>query len=220
MWDFSKPGQWKTFVIENQPLEGFTLHFRFLSLGAYNHNKRERGVMSILGHDEIVVVSTEDLNSDTAHGVIERLLEASGRSHRGVLIVLNCYGGSSDAARAVIDVMKLLPDRVAVFATGAAHSAAALILAAGAKGERYISRTASLFLHETLQSLDEWQTGQRQLREAKHTLWLDGIYAKMLADLTGQPLEKVDEWRKEGLYMYAEEAVENGFADQIVDWSP
>lgn len=176
--------------------------------------------MSILGHDEIVVISTEDLNSDNAHGVIERLLEASGRSHRGFLVVLNSYGGSSDAARAIIDVMRLLPDRVAVFATGAAHSAAALILAAGAKGERYISRTASLFLHETLQSLDEWQTGERQLREAQHTLWLDGIYAKMLAELTGQPLEKIDEWRKDGRYIYAEEAVEHGFADKVVDWTP
>lgn len=172
----------------------------------------------VLDYDQVVVVSTEDLNDEQAQSVIERLIEASGKSRHGILILLNCYGGSADGARAIIDVMKLLPDKIAVFAIGAAHSSAALILAAGEKGERYMSKTASLFLHETTGSIDEWQPGHIQLREAQHTLWLNDIYGKMMSNLTGNSVEDIDLWRKEGRYFYAEEAVERGFADKIVAW--
>ncbi|MHB0975566.1 MAG: ATP-dependent Clp protease proteolytic subunit [Candidatus Aquicultorales bacterium] len=174
--------------------------------------------MAILGYEEVIVISTEDLTSDQAQGVIERLLEASGKDHRGILLLLNCYGGSSDAARAIIDIVQLLPDKIGVFAAGAAHSSAALILAAGSPGERYMSRTATIFLHETTGCQDDWQSGRVQLLEAEHTLWLDQTYESMLSRFTGQTAEKIGEWRKESRYIYAEEAVELGFADRIVDW--
>lgn len=154
-------------------------------------------------------VITDELASD----ITKQLLYLSSVSSEDITLVINSPGGSVTAGLAIYDAMKGVPCDVSTICLGMAASMSAFLLAAGTKGKRCATPNSEVMIHQVMggasgQAVDV-QIAAHRIGRMKDTL------NRMLADFSGQPLERIRIDTDRDHFMTAEEAVAYGMVDQI-----
>lgn len=154
------------------------------------------------------------IDDDTANLVIAQLLFLEAEDpKKDVSLYVNSPGGSVTAGLAILDAMNHIKPDVSTVCVGMAASAAAVILAAGAKGKRYALPNAEVMIHQP------WGGAQGQATDieitAKHILATRDRLNKILSKSTGQPLEKIEKDVERDYFMTSDEAKKYGIVDQV-----
>jgi ATP-dependent Clp protease protease subunit len=154
------------------------------------------------------------IEDDMANLVIAQLLFLEAEDpKKDISLYVNSPGGSVTAGLAILDAMNHIKPDVSTVCVGMAASAAAVILAAGAKGKRYALPNAEVMIHQP------WGGAQGQATDieitAKHILATRDRLNKILAKATGQSLEKIEKDVERDYFMTADEAKKYGLVDQV-----
>jgi ATP-dependent Clp protease protease subunit len=154
------------------------------------------------------------IDDDTANLVIAQLLFLEAEDpKKDVSLYVNSPGGSVTAGLAILDAMNHIKPDVSTVCVGMAASAAAVILAAGAKGKRYALPNAEVMIHQP------WGGAQGQATDieitAKHILATRDRLNKILSKSTGQPLEKIEKDVERDYFMTSDEAKKYGLVDTV-----
>lgn len=159
-----------------------------------------------------------EVSDESAKDVTEKLLFLEADSPgKPITFYINTPGGSITAGMAIYDTIKLLSSDVLVVVTGMAASMGSILLSAPKKGNRYLYPHSYVMIHQPLIA--------GQLRGPAvdihiHAQYLEQLRArlnKILAKASGQPLDKIEQDTDRDFYMTAEEAIEYGLADKIID---
>ena len=133
---------------------------------------------------------------------------------RDISLYINSPGGAVTAGLAILDTMNFIKPEVQTVCVGMAASAAAVLLAAGSKGKRFILPNAEVMIHQP------WGGAQGQATDieitAKHILSVRDRLNKILAKATGKSLETIQKDVERDYFMTAEEAKAYGVVDEIL----
>jgi ATP-dependent Clp protease protease subunit len=175
----------------------------------------ERGydIYSRLLKDRIVFLGG-GIDDDMANLVIAQLLFLESEDpKKDISLYVNSPGGSVTAGLAILDTMNHVKPDVSTVVVGMAASAAAVILAAGAKGKRYALPNSEVMIHQP------WGGAQGQATDieitARHILATRDRLNKILAKATGQELSKIEKDVERDYFMMAEDAKKYGLVDQV-----
>jgi ATP-dependent Clp protease protease subunit len=143
------------------------------------------------------------------------LLLSAEDPKRDISLWINSPGGSVPAMLAIHDVMRLVPNDVSTLAMGWAASAGQFLLSAGTPGKRYALRHARVLLHQGSSGIGGTAADiELQAQDLRHTR--DTVLA-LVAEHTGQPVERVREDSLRDRWFTAEEARAYGFVDRVVE---
>lgn len=177
---------------------------------------RAYDIYSRLLEDRIIFLGGT-INSPLANSVIAQMLFlASKDPEKDIKIYVNSPGGSVTSALAIYDTMQYIEAPISTVCVGMAFSAGAVLLAAGDKGKRFALPNSEVLLHQV--AVSGGVTGQASEIEiaAEHILKLKDRLNHILADHTGQKLEKIEEDTDRDFYLTADEAQEYGVVDQVI----
>ncbi|WOO42310.1 ATP-dependent Clp protease proteolytic subunit [Rubellicoccus peritrichatus] len=159
-----------------------------------------------------------EVNDDSMKVVMEKLLYfEADKPGEPIHFYINTPGGSITAGMAVYDTMKLVTSPIHVTVTGMAASMGSILLSGGEKGHRYVFPSARVLIHQPLimgrivapaVDINIQAQEMEKLREELNNI---------LANASGQPLEKIQQDTDRDFYLTAQEAIEYGLADKIVE---
>lgn len=179
-----------------------------------SRGERSYDIYSRLLNDRIIMLCDE-VNDTTASLVVAQLLYLESQDpDKDISLYINSLGGSVTAGMAIYDTMQLVKCDVSTICMGLAASMGAFLLTAGAKGKRFALPNSEIMIHQPLGGV-KGQASDIQI----HTEWLLKTKRKlnqMLADATGQPLEKIERDTDRDNFMSAEEAKAYGLIDQVI----
>lgn len=179
-----------------------------------SRGERSYDIYSRLLNDHIIMLCDE-VNDTTASLVVAQLLYLESQDpDKDISLYINSPGGSVTAGMAIYDTMQLVKCDVSTICMGLAASMGAFLLTAGAKGKRFALPNSEIMIHQPLGGV-KGQASDIQI----HTEWLLKTKRKlnqMLADATGQPLEKIERDTDRDNFMSAEEAKAYGLIDQVI----
>ena len=184
------------------------------------HGEQERvlDLYSRLLEDRIVFMLGE-VDDDSANLVIAQMLYLNKiDSKADIHLYINSPGGSVTAGMAMFDVMRYISCDVATYCIGLAASMGSTLLAAGTKGKRYALPHAEVMIHQVLGGARGPAT-DIEIR-TRHLLRTKNEMNKLLAKLTGQPLERVEKDTDRDNFMTAQEAKDYGLIDHVIDRMP
>src|SRR5437879_6726511 len=127
---------------------------------------------------------------------------------------INCPGGSVTATLAIYDTMQYMECPISTYCMGIAASGAAIILAAGTKGKRYALPNSKVMIHQPWGQVG-WQVSDIDIQAAEILKDRTRIN-EILAQHTGQPLEKIELETDRDRYFTAQEAKEFGLVDDVI----
>jgi len=178
--------------------------------------ERSMDIYSRLLNDRIVFLGTP-IDDQVANIIMAQLLHLDAEDpERDINLYINSPGGGAQAGMAIYDTMQFINSDVATTALGMAASMAATLLAAGAEGKRSALPNARILLHQPhLQGGLGGQVSDVEIhaRELVHT---KRRMSEILAERTGQPVEKVERDTDRDYIMGPKEAVEYGVVDHVV----
>ena len=134
---------------------------------------------------------------------------------KDINLYINSPGGSISAGMAIHDTMKYIKCDVSTTCIGLAASMGAFLLASGTKGKRYALPNAEVMIHQPLMQGLGGQATDIKIH-ADHIVYIKGKMNRMLAEYTGQPLEKVIQDTERDNYLSAQEAAEYGLVDAVI----
>ncbi|UCD29081.1 MAG: ATP-dependent Clp protease proteolytic subunit [Planctomycetota bacterium] len=175
---------------------------------------REMSIEDMLLENRIIFLAGP-ISERTASIVIMRLLYLQSiKKDQPINLYINSPGGLVDQTLAVYDTMQFLGCDVATYCIGQAASGAAIILAAGTKGQRYALPNAKVMLHQPYSGI----SGQAEdIRiQAEEVLKDKKLLNDILAKHTGQDSEKIAREIERDRFMNAQEALEYGIVDEIL----
>ena len=168
-----------------------------------------------LFEDRIIFLGTP-INDEIANAVMAQLLcLQSMDAERQISMYINSPGGSFTALTAIYDTMRYIKPDIQTVCLGQAASAAAVILAAGTKGRRLALPNSRILIHQPATEGGYGQSSDLEI-QAKEILRIRELMEKMLADDTGQGVDKVSRDIERDKYLTAQEAVEYGIVDDIL----
>ena len=168
-----------------------------------------------LFEDRIIFLGTP-ISDDIANAVMAQLLVLQSMdADRQISIYLNSPGGSFTALTAIYDTMRYIKPEIQTVCLGQASSAAALILAAGTKGKRLALPNSRILIHQPATEGGYGQSSDLEI-QAREILRIRALMEQMLADDTGQSVEKISKDIERDKYLTAQEAVEYGIIDDIL----
>lgn len=168
-----------------------------------------------LFEDRIIFLGTP-ISDDIANAVMAQLLCLQSMDpERPISIYLNSPGGSFTALTAIYDTMRYIKPDVQTVCLGQAASAAAVLLAAGTKGKRLALPNSRILIHQPATEGGYGQSSDLEI-QAKEILRIRSLMEGMLAESTGQDVEKISRDIERDKYLTAEEAVEYGIVDDIL----
>lgn len=176
--------------------------------------ERSYDIYSRLLKDRIIFLGTE-INDAIANIIIAQLLflEAADPD-KDIYIYINSPGGSVSSTIAIYDTIQYIRSDVSTICIGMAASGAALILASGAKGKRFVLPNSRIMVHQPLGGaqgqVTDIEIQTRELKRIKDTI------NKILTHHTGQKLEKVEKDTDRDFYMTAQESKEYGLVDEVI----
>jgi len=166
-------------------------------------------------HQRIIVLGTA-LDEAAGNRLCAQLLLLSAEDpRRDISLWINSPGGSVPAMLAIHDVMRLIPNDVSTLAMGWAASAGQFLLSAGSPGKRYALRHSRVLLHQGSSGIGGTAADiELQAADLRHTR--DTVLA-LIAEHTGQPVERVREDSLRDRWFTADEARDYGFVDRVVE---
>ena len=178
-----------------------------------NRGERSYDIYSRLLKDRIVFLGGE-INDDVANLVVAQLLFLEMEDPEAdISLYINSPGGSVTAGMAIYDTMRYIRPQVRTVCVGMAASMGAFLLMAGEKGKRLALPNAEVMIHQPLGGVQGQATDVAIQAE-----WLMKTKKKMIdmmAEMTGQPLEKVQADVERDYFMSADEALEYHIIDEI-----
>jgi ATP-dependent Clp protease protease subunit len=164
---------------------------------------------------ERVVFLVGGVDDHTANVIVAQLLFLESENpDKDISFYINSPGGSVTAGMAIYDTMQFIKCDVSTMCIGQAASMGALLLAGGTKGKRYSLPHSRVMIHQPLGGV-QGQATDIEIH-AKEILKIRERLNKILADHTGQPLEKIAVDTDRDNFMSAEESVEFGIIDQVL----
>src|ERR687895_623197 len=180
-----------------------------------SRGERSFDIYSRLLNERIVFVG-QQIDDDIANLVVAQLIHLeSDDPDKDISIYVNSPGGSLHAGLAIYDAMQYIRPDVQTLCYGMAMSAASLILAGGAKGKRFSLPNARILIHPPSSGFQGQSTDieihAREILELRRRL--EEFYARH----TGQPLERIHEDAERDRFFSAEEAVDYGLIDRVIE---
>jgi ATP-dependent Clp protease, protease subunit len=179
-----------------------------------NRGERSFDIYSRLLKDRIVFLGTP-IDDQVANLVMAQLIHLeSEEPDKDISIYINSPGGDITSLFAVYDTMKYIKPDVSTIVMGQAASAAAVLLAAGSKGKRFALPHSRVLIHQP-----HGQAGGQAVDieiQAKEILRYRQLLDELLAEHTGQTLDKVKNDTDRDFIMTAEQAKEYGIVDEII----
>ena len=177
--------------------------------------ERTYDIYSRLLKDRIIFID-EEINEHTASVVVAQLLFLEAQDpDKDINVYINSPGGMVTAGLAIYDTMQLVKHDVSTICVGLAASMGAFLLAAGAKGKRYVLPNAEVMIHQPLGGV-QGQASDIKIN-ADHMMSVKEKLNKILAEKTGQSLKTIEKDTDRDNYMTAEEAVKYGLVDKVID---
>ena len=179
--------------------------------------ERSYDIFSRLLKDRIIFLS-EDVNSVSASLVVAQLLFLESEDpDKEISLYINSPGGSITDGMAIVDTINYIKCPVTTICVGMAASMGAVLLASGAKGKRFATPNAEILIHQPLISGGlSGQTTEIKIH-AEHMVKTREKLNKLLSERTGQSLETIEKDTERDNYMTAQEALEYGLIDGILD---
>ena len=182
--------------------------------------ERAYDIYSRLLKDRIVFLGGP-IDDTTANLIIAQMLFLSNEDvKKDIHLYINSPGGSITAGLAIYDTMQFLRCEVATYCVGQAASMAAVLLAGGHPGKRFLLASNRILLHQPLISGQLIGPATDLDIEAKEILRLRTWLYEILARHTGQSTEKVEKDCDRNLWLDATEAIEYGLADRVLQKAP
>ncbi len=180
-----------------------------------NRGERSYDIYSRLLNDRIIVLSDE-VNDATASVVVAQLLFLEAQDpEKDISFYINSPGGSVSAGLAIYDTMQYIKCDVSTICMGMAASMGAFLLSSGAKGKRYILPNAEVMIHQPSGGAQGQAT--EILIAADHIQRTKQRLNKILAENTGKPIEQVAIDTERDNWLTAEDALQYGIVDKILD---
>ncbi|SDD15036.1 ATP-dependent Clp protease, protease subunit [Terribacillus halophilus] len=179
-----------------------------------NMGERSYDIYSRLLKDRIIMVS-EEINDSMANAIVAQLLFlAADDPDKDISLYINSPGGSISAGFSILDTMQYIKPDVQTICTGMAASFGAMLLLAGTPGKRYALPNSEIMIHQPLggargQAADIEITAKRIIKQRQHI-------NQIIADFTGQPIEKVAADTDRDYFMSAMEAKDYGIIDAVL----
>ncbi len=179
-----------------------------------NRGERSYDIFSRLLNDRIIVLSDE-VNDVTASLVVAQMLYLEAQDpDKDIQLYINSPGGSVTSGFAIYDTMQYVKCDVSTICIGMAASMGAFLLAAGAKGKRFALPNAEIMIHQPLGG------AKGQATDIKiHAEWILKIKDRInniLAERTGQPIERISRDCERDFFMSADEAKAYGLVDEVM----
>jgi ATP-dependent Clp protease protease subunit len=179
-----------------------------------NRGERAYDIYSRLLRDRIVFMGEQVLDAMANTIIAQMLFLESEDPDKDINLYINSPGGSVTAGLAIYDTMQYIKPDVATICMGQTSSMAALLLAAGAKGKRYGLPHCRIMIHQPLGGAQGQATDidihAREILRIRDTINL------ILAEHTGQPVERVRKDTERDFFMSSEEAQEYGILDKTI----
>jgi ATP-dependent Clp protease protease subunit len=182
--------------------------------------ERAYDIYSRLLKDRIIFISGP-IDDSSANLVIAQMLFLSNEDTKtDIHLYINSPGGSITAGLAVYDTMQFLRCDVATYCVGQAASMAAVLLAGGKTGKRFLLANNRILIHQPLISGELIAPATDLDIEAKEILRLRARLYTILSRHTGQTAEKIEKDCDRNLWLDADEAIGYGLADRILQKAP
>lgn len=179
-----------------------------------NRGERSYDIFSRLLNDRIVML-TDEVNDATSSLAVAQLLYLEGQDPaKDISLYINSPGGSVTAGLAIYDTMQYIKCDVSTICMGMAASMGAFLLTAGAKGKRYALPSSDIMIHQPSGGTQGQATDIKI--QADHMLYIKKKLNEILAERTGQPLEVIMKDTERDNFMTAEEAVQYGLIDKVI----
>ena len=168
---------------------------------------------------ERVVFLVGPVNDQTANLVVAQLLFLESENpDKDISLYINSPGGSVSAGMAIYDTMNFIKPQVSTLCTGMAASMGAFLLSAGEKGKRFALPHSKIMIHQPLGGM-QGQATDIEIH-ARDILKTKAVLNRILAERTGQPLEKIERDTDRDYFLEAEEAKTYGLVDQVIAKRP
>jgi len=168
---------------------------------------------------ERIVFLVGPVNDQTANLVVAQLLFLESENpDKDVFLYINSPGGSVSAGMAIYDTMNFIKPDVSTLCTGMAASMGAFLLAAGKKGKRVALPNSKIMIHQVLGGA-QGQATDIEIH-AKDILKTKAAMNRILAEKTGQPIEKIERDTERDYFLDAEESKAYGLVDQVLAHRP
>jgi ATP-dependent Clp protease protease subunit len=179
-----------------------------------NRGERAYDIYSRLLKDRIIFLGSA-INDVVANTVIAQMLFlAADDPEKDIHLYINSPGGSITAGMAIYDTMQYIKPDVSTICVGMAASMGAFLLAAGAKGKRYALPNSEVMIHQPIGGA-EGQASDIEIR-ARRIIKMRDKLNQILAERTGQPLERIAQDTDRDYFMTAQEAMEYGIVDRVI----
>ena len=180
-----------------------------------SRGERAYDIYSRLLKENIIFLGTP-IDDQVANLIIAQMLFlASEDPEKDISLYINSPGGSITAGMAILDTMRLVEPNIVTYCVGQAASMAAVLLACGSKGKRYALPHSRVLIHQPSMSGLAGQASDIDIY-AREILRMREILNGILADATGQDVERVARDVDRDYIMEAEQAVAYGMVDKII----
>ena len=172
-------------------------------------------IYSRLAVERILFLGSE-VNDGMANALVAQMLYLdSDDNSKPIYLYINSPGGSVTAGLAIYDTMQYVKAEVVTICVGLAASMGAFLLAAGTKGKRLALPHSRIMIHQPLGGTSQRQASDIEI-EAREILRIKDMLNKSMADMTGQPLEKIAKDTDRDYFLSAAEAKEYGLIDRVI----
>ncbi|CAJ2231240.1 ATP-dependent Clp endopeptidase proteolytic subunit ClpP [Fructilactobacillus sanfranciscensis] len=176
--------------------------------------ERAYDIYSRLLKDRIIMLSGE-IEDNMANAIIAQLLFLDAQdSDKDIYLYINSPGGVITSGMAIYDTMNFIKSDVQTIVMGMAASMASVLATAGTKGKRFALPHSQIMIHQPSGGAQGQQT-EIEIA-AKEILKARKMINKLLAEHSGQPLEKIDRDTERDNYLSAQQAVDYGLIDGIM----
>ena len=180
-----------------------------------SRGERAYDIYSRLLKDNVIFLG-QPIDDNIANLVIAQMLFLEAENpEKDISLYINSPGGSITAGFAIYDTMKYVKPDIATICIGQCASFAAVLLAAGTKGKRYVLPNSRVLIHQPWMQGLGGQASDIDIH-AKDILRMRHRLNEILADHTGQPLEKIEKDTDRDYILEAKAAQEYGIVDQVI----
>ncbi|MDQ0091144.1 ATP-dependent Clp protease protease subunit [Paenibacillus anaericanus] len=180
-----------------------------------NRGERAYDIYSRLLKDRIIFLGSQ-VNDVVANSIIAQMLFLDAEDPgKDISLYINSPGGSITSGMAIFDTMQFIKSDVSTICVGLAASMGAFLLNAGAPGKRYALPNSEIMIHQPLGGA-EGQASDIEIR-ARRILKMRDKLNHILAERTGQPLERIEKDTDRDYFMSAAEATEYGLVDKVIE---
>ena len=179
--------------------------------------ERSYDIYSRLLKDRIIML-TGPVEDNMANSIIAQLLFLDAQDNtKDIYLYVNTPGGSVSAGLAIVDTMNFIKSDVQTIVMGVAASMGTVIASSGAKGKRFMLPNAEYLIHQPMGGAGSGTQQTDMAIVAEHLLRTRNTLEKILAENSGKSVEQIHKDAERDYWMSAQETLEYGFIDEIME---